>query len=238
MMPEGLSPTEVGREIEGHRKEARSEEAHSDEDKGSARVFTIVEAVMLAVVAVLAAWSGFASAKWGTESSLNLAKASAARTEANRADLTALSQKNFDSSTFDAWFTAYTLNNQTAMNIAVKRFSPEFLKAFNSWLATDPATNPDAPKGPTYMPDYVQPGLALSNHLDKEADNYYALGETAASNSDNYVRTTIFLASVLFLVGISSHFRVRGARIALVIVGASMMTLAIVLLALAPKPVL
>jgi hypothetical protein len=233
MMPEGLSPTEVGKEIEGHRKEA-----HSDEDEGSARVFTIIEAVMLAVVAVLAAWSGFASAKWGTESSLDLAKASAARTEANRADLTALSQKNFDSSTFDAWFTAFTLNNQTAMKIAVRRFSPQFLVAFNSWLATDPATNPNAPKGPTYMPDYVQPGLAQSNRLDKQADNYYALGETAAANSDNYVRTTIFLASVLFLVGISTHFRVRGARIALVVVGATMMTFAIVLLAVEPKPVL
>jgi hypothetical protein len=232
-MPEGLSPTEVGREIEGHRKETQS-----GEDEGSARVFTIIEAVMLAVVAVLAAWSGYASAKWGTESSLNLAKASAARTEANRADLTALSQKNFDSSTFDAWFTAYTLNNQSAMKIAVKRFSPQFLLAFNSWLATDPATNPNAPKGPTYMSDYVQPGLALSNRLDKEADSYYSMGETAAANSDNYVRTTIFLASVLFLVGISSHFRVRGARIALVIVGATMMTLAIALLAVAPKPVL
>ncbi len=237
-MPEGLSPTEVGREIQGHRKEALAEEAHSDEDQGSARVFTIIEAVMLAVVAVLAAWSGFASAKWGTESSLDLARASAARTEANRAQLTELSQKNFDSSTFDAWFTAYTLNNQTAMKIAVRRFSPQFLKAFNSWLATDPETNPNAPKGPTYMPDYVQPGLALANHLDKQADNYYALGDMAASNSDNYVRTTIFLASVLFLVGISSHFRVRGARVALVVVGASMMTLAIVQLAVAPKPVL
>jgi len=124
------------------------------------------------------------------------------------------------------------------MQLAERRFSPNFLKAFNSWLATDPATNPNAPKGPTYMPDYVQPGLAMANRLDKEADSYYALGDMAASNSDNYVRTTIFLASVLFLVGISSHFRVRGARIALVIVGASMMTLAIVLLATAPKPVL
>ena len=180
-MPEGLSPTEVGREIEGHRKEAQSEEAHAGEDQGSARVFTIVEAVMLAVVAVLAAWSGFASAKWGTESSLDLARASAARTEANRAQLTELSQKNFDSSTFDAWFTAYTLNNQAAMQIAERRFSPNFLKAFNSWLATDPATNPNAPKGPTYMPDYVQPGLAAANRLDKQADTYYALGETAAS---------------------------------------------------------
>ncbi len=233
-MPEGLSPTEVGKEIEEHRKEAHSDE----EEKGSARVFTIVEAVMLAIVAVLAAWSGFASAKWGTESSLNLAKAATARTEANRADLTALSQKNFDASTFNAWFTAYTLNNQVAMKIAIRRFTPEFLRAFDSWLATDPETNPNAPKGPTYMPDYVQPGLALSNRLDKQADEHYALGETAAGNSDNYVRTTIFLASVLFLVGISTHFRVRGARIALVVVGGAIMTVAIVLLAVAPKPVL
>ena len=233
-MPEGLSPTEVGKEIEEHRKEAHSDE----EEEGSARVFTIIEAVMLAIVAVLAAWSGFASAKWGTESSLNLAKAATARTEANRADLTALSQKNFDASTFNAWFTAYTLNNQTAMKIAVRRFTPEFLRAFDSWLATDPETNPNAPKGPTYMPDYVQPGLALSNRLDKQADEHYTLGETAAGNSDNYVRTTIFLASVLFLVGISTHFRVRGARIALVVVGGTIMAVAIVLLAVAPKPVL
>jgi hypothetical protein len=230
-LAEGLSATEVGKQLGEHKKAVDPEE-----ETGSARVFTIIEAVLLAVVAVLAAWSGYASAKWGTESSLDLARASATRTEANRADLNALSQKNFDASTFNAWFTAYTLNNQTAMNLAVRRFSPEFLAAFNSWLATNPATNPNAPKGPTYMPDYVQPGLAQSHRLDAQADAYYASGESAASNSDNYVRTTIFLASVLFLVGISSHFRVRGARIALVIVGGTMMSLAIVLLAIAPKP--
>jgi len=43
--------------------------------------------VLLSVVAVFAAYSGFAAAKWGTESSITLAKASAARTKANRADL-------------------------------------------------------------------------------------------------------------------------------------------------------
>jgi hypothetical protein len=230
-LAEGISATEVGKQLGEHRKHV-----DSDEETGGTRVFTIIEAVLLAVVAVLAAWSGYASAKWGTDSSLDLARASATRTEANRADLDALSQKNFDASTFNAWFTAYTLNNQTAMRLAVRRFSPAFLVAFDSWLATDPATNPNAPKGPTYMPDYVQPGLAQSHRLDAQADANYTLGEVAASNSDNYVRTTIFLASVLFLVGISSHFRVRGARIALVIVGGTMMSLAIVLLAIAPKP--
>ena len=39
---------------------------------------------MLAVVTIVAAWSGYSAAKWGTESSLHLAKASATRTQANR----------------------------------------------------------------------------------------------------------------------------------------------------------
>jgi hypothetical protein len=64
----------------------------------------IIEAVLLAVVAVLAAWSGFAAAKWGTESSLALAKASAARTEANRAAYQAADLKNFDTLTFNSTF--------------------------------------------------------------------------------------------------------------------------------------
>jgi hypothetical protein len=200
------------------------------------RTFSIIEAVLLALVALLTAWSGYASAKWGTESTLTLTRATAARTEANRADLNALNQKNFDASTFNAWFTAYTLNNQTAMNIAIKRFSPNFLVAFDAWLKTDPATNPNAPKGPTYMPEYVQPGLKESQRLDAEANSDYDSGSTAANNADNYVRTTILLATVLFLVGISTQFRVRGARIAVLIVGGAVLCGAVISLVVAPKP--
>jgi hypothetical protein len=70
------------------------------------------------------------------------------------------------------------------------------------------------------MPQYVQPEVAQANLLDARADNYHSVGETAASNSDGYIRSTVYLASVLFLVGISSHFRVRGARTAVITVGA------------------
>src|SRR5271167_1190655 len=87
LMPEGLSPGEVGKEISEHRahaEEDEEEEGPGAEAKGRDRVLTIIEAVLLAVVAVLAAYSGFASAKWSTQSSLDLAKASAARTESNR----------------------------------------------------------------------------------------------------------------------------------------------------------
>ena len=50
------------------------------------------------------------------------------------------------------------------------------------------------------------------------------------------MRTTVFLASVLFLVGISGHFRVWSARYGLVAVGAGILVLAVTLLLLAPKP--
>ena len=238
-MPEGLSPGEVGKEISEHRAHAEEEkkkEGSAAEATGRDRVITIIEAVLLAVVAVLAAWSGFASAKWSTQSSLELAKASAARTEANREAYLAADLKNFDALTFNAWFTAYVAGNKTAMRVAEQRFRPQFLVAFDAWLATHPFTNPNAPKGPTYMPQYVQPELAQSNLLDARADNYYSLGETAGSNADGYVRTTVYLASVLFLVGISGHFRVRTARTGLIVIGGLILTFSVVLLLLAPRP--
>ena len=237
-MPEGLSPGEVGKEISEHRAHAEKEEKEGPgaEAKGRDRVMTIIEAVLLAVVAVLAAWSGFASAKWGTQSSLDLAKASAARTESNREAYLAADLKNFDALTFNAWFTAYIFGNKNAMRVAEQRFRPQLMVAFNAWLATHPFTNPHAPKGPTYMPQYAQPELAQANLLDARADSYYALGETAGSNSDGYVRTTVYLASVLFLVGISGHFRVRAARTGLVTIGGVILTLSVVLLILAPRP--
>jgi len=241
-MPEGLSPGEVGKEISEHRARAAEEEAQQQgpgsvaEATGRDRVMTIIEALLLAVVAVLAAWSGYAAAKWGTESSLYLAKASAARTEANRAAYQAADLKNFDSLTFNAWFTAYVAGNKAAMRVAEGRFRPQFLVAFKAWLATDPFTNPHAPPGPTYMPQYAQPELAQANLLDARADTYYSLGETAGGNSDNYVRTTVFLATVLFLVGISGHFRLHSARTVLVGVGGAILVFSALLLILTPKP--
>jgi hypothetical protein len=239
-MPEGLSPSEVGKEIAEHHKEATEQQeaggGSAGEAKGRDRLITIIEAFLLAVVAVLAAWSGFAAAKWGTESSLQLARASAARTEANRADLESFQLKNFDSLTFNAWFTAYVAGNKSAMRVAEYRFRPNFLVAFDAWLKTDPFTNPHAPKGPTYMPEYIQPELVQANRFDAQANAYYAAGEAAGNNSDGYVRTTVYLASVLFLVGISGHFGVRVARIGLVSIGGVILAFACVLLILAPKP--
>jgi hypothetical protein len=230
-MPEGLSAVEAGKELKEH-----AERGDDEPDGSQDRIVSIIEALLLAIVAVLAAWSGYAAAKWGTESSLSLARASAARAEANRASLSALNANNLDVTAFDTWFSAYVAGNKTAVAIAEKRFTPNFRGAFDAWLATNPETNPNAPPGPTYMPQYKQPELIHAQQLDTEATADYAEGAKAGSNSDDYIRITVYLATVLFLAGIGSHFKYRSIRYGLASVGGGILVLSIVLLVTAPKP--
>jgi hypothetical protein len=233
-MPEGLSPTEAGKGLREHIE--RVEEKREEHDKRRNRTISIVEASLLAIVAVLAAWSGYAAAKWSTESSLYLARASAARSQANAANLQALNDLNFDLSTFNDWFSAYTARNSAAMTIAEGRFTPNFRVAFDAWQLLDPATNRLAPPGPTYMPEYQQPEKATAAQLTAQAESLYAAGAKAGSNSDGYILTTVYLATILFLAGIGSHFEYRVVRYGLAGVGSAILITAIIRLADAPKP--
>ena len=61
-----------------------------------------------------------------------------------------------------------------------------------------------------------------------------AVGKELAEHS--YVRTTVYLATVLFLVGISGHFKVRAARMGLVSLGGVILVFSSISLILAPKP--
>jgi hypothetical protein len=188
------------------------------------------------VVALLAAWSGYAAAKWATESRVELATASSHRIEASRADADAFELRSYDSSTFDAWFSAYIAGDRTAMRLAERRFRPEFKVAFDAWRATKPETNPDAPPGPTYMPQYKRPGAAKALVLDERAKAAFADGEKDGATGDKYVRLTVVLASILFLVGISTHFPYRSVRYGLIGLSIALLVLSLVQLADLPRP--
>src|SRR4051794_31662048 len=141
VMPEGLSATEVGKEIGEHA------ERHAEHVSTHDRVVSIVEAILLSIVTITAAWSGYSAAKWSTESSLSLAKASATRSQANRAFQQALTFRSQDAANFNAWFSAYLAGDKVGERVAEKRFRPEYDVAFRAWLALRPFTNPHAPKG-------------------------------------------------------------------------------------------
>jgi hypothetical protein len=236
-MPEGLSPAEVSKEIAEHR-ERSAHEAETEQEQPSRhdRRLSIAEALLLSLVAVLAAYSGYAAAKWGTESSLKLAKASAQRSKANRYDGEAIVTRTLDAVTFNTWFGAFAVGNKKAEELARKRLRPGYRPAFNAWLATDPVHNPNAPPGPAYMPNYVVPQDKAAHVADAAADEAFAQGQDAGDTSDKYIRDTVFLATVLFLVGISGHFRIMQARLGLIGIGAALLVFSVIQLLGLPGP--
>jgi hypothetical protein len=231
-VPEGLSAAEVGKEIGSHKTHAAADEGHGAHD----RWLSIVEALLLSLVAVLAAYSGYAAAKWSTESSVTLATASAERAKANRADTEAIVTRTLDSASFNAWFTAFTAGNAKAQQLAERRMRPGYRPAFKAWLATDPEHDPSAPAGPAYMRQYVIPQEAAAQAHDARAGAAFLRGAKAGSTADKYIRATVFLATVLFLVGISGHFRIRQARMALIAASGLLLVFAVIQLFGLPGP--
>ncbi|MGZ4608681.1 MAG: hypothetical protein ACXV2H_00325 [Actinomycetes bacterium] len=226
-----MSAAEVATELKRHAQHTAGQESGH-----VGRAIPIIEALLLSVVTVVTAWAGYSAAKWSTDSRLELAHASSLRLQANRALATAMETRNFDSSTFEAWFTAFTLDNPQKMQIAERRFRPAFLVAFQAWRATRPETNLDAPPGPTYMPQYKQPEQAKAVRLDRRAETVSRDGEHSGSVADNYVRITVLLAAVLFLIGIGTTFKLRQVRYGLASVGGLLMVAAVVLIAQQPRP--
>jgi len=239
-MGEGLNPIEAGKQLHEHGEkghgEAEEDERGAERADRHSRIVQICEAVLLALVTIAAAWAGYSAAKWATASRVDLAQSSTLRNLATRADLQAISLRNFDASTFNAWYIAFTLNSPQKEAIAVRRFRPQFRVAFNAWMATDPLRNPKAPPGPTYMPQYKLAAQAQASKYDSQADAKFNQGSADGTTADNYVRITVFLAAVLFLVGIGSSFRLYGVRYALIAFGAVLLIVSIVLIAQQPGP--
>ena len=229
-MPEGLSATEVGKEIAERREHAAHGHARRD------RWISIAEAVLLSVVALLAAWSGYSAAKWGTDSSLSLARASSTRAGANRDAIEATQIRTLDSVSFNAAFTAYADHNPKLFALAIKRLRPGYKPAVKAWLATHPLKNPGAPPDPSYLPEYRIAQQSAANALDAKADEHFSEGQSAAATADKYVRLTVFLAAVLFLVGISSHFPVRVARYGLLGMASLLLLVSVIQLLGLPGP--
>ena len=96
-------------------------------------------------------------------------------------------------------------------------------------MATDPLHNPHAGARPDLHADCEQPEQAQADTLDNEAAAKFQAGNEAATTGDNYVRITVFLAAVLFLVGIGSSFKLTGVRYALIAFG-SVLIISVVLI--------
>lgn len=231
-MAEGLGAGEVAQEISEHSKHSREHGGSSRHD----RRISIVEAALLAVVALTAAWSGFASAKWSTESRLSVAHAATATNAGNAKQIEGLQLRIGDALVFNAWLGAHALQDANAEAVALRRFRPNLRAAFDEWIATDPDTNPDAPPGPQAMKAYREPEVQQAAALKARGARLSEQGSEEGEHGDEYVRITVYLATVLFLVGISTQFPIRAARYTLIGLGGVILVFSVAQLAQLPAP--
>lgn len=229
-MPEGLSAAD---EIAEHAAEHKE---HAGHGHGHERWLSITEAVVLSVVALLAAWSGYSAAQWDSESSTSIAESSTARAQANRDAIEGLQIQTLDAVRFNAAFAAYATKDARLFRLAVNRFRPEYRAAFDAWVATRPLKNPKAAPDPSYLPQYRIAQQIQGHAFDAKADALFKAGQSASATSDKYVRLTVVLAAVLFLIGISSHFPVRVARYGLIGIAGVLLAFSVVSLIGLPAP--
>jgi hypothetical protein len=86
------------------------------------------------------------------------------------------------------------------------------------------------------MPAYVIPQEHAAQVLSAQSNEYFTAGQSAATTADKYVRLTVLLAAVLFLVGIGSRFPLRGARYGLTALAGVLLVISVVQLLGLPGP--
>jgi hypothetical protein len=197
------------------------EVAHKLSEREDARVrrrweeaIEILEVVLLALAAIATAWSGYQAAKGDGKQSVLYSDASVDRVQANTAATLGQQRLAADGAMFSAWLEARAANNPQLQAMLERRFSPEYRTAFAAWLDTEPFTNPDAPPGPGYLPEYHNPQFEQAEKLNEQAATLEEAGTEARHTAEEYVRATVLFALVLFLVAVGQRFRLRGVRIA------------------------
>ncbi len=198
---------------------------HLEPTDRRARWVEILEAVVLAAVAVLTAWSGYQAAKWEALSAADYALATRTSVRAQESLTLAGQDRLYDIVTFNSWLAAKSANNTKLAELFERRFRPEYLAAFAVWQKLDPFNNPSTPAGPIFMPEYVNAHSIQSSKLSDQATDYFNQGVETRENADNYIRITVFLATVLLLTALSQRFKAFGPR--MTVVGIAFILLAI-----------
>jgi hypothetical protein len=206
-MPEG----NINAEVAEHLREHGGHEVHQP-SRRRIEAIEILEAILLAIVALATALSGYQAALFDGESAKEYATSSRLRVEASNTSLTANQQLAYNAGNVTAWIQAMQAGDTELADILARRFLPYFQPAFDAWVETDPLNNPDAPAGPSEMPEFHDPLTEKAAELNEEAAHAFDLGVQTRLTGEDYVRVTVILAAALFLIAIGQRFKVKGVR--------------------------
>lgn len=204
-------------------------------ERGWGRTIELLSVLLVALTAVLTAWSAFEASKWGGVMSIRFAEAGAARTESVRAGDMAQQQTAIDVGLFTDYAGAVARDDDQLATFLRERFPDRLAVAADAWEATRPLVDPEAPATPFEMPDYVVEARDTAAGLERDADDLAQQAREANQRGDNYTLTTIFLATVLLLAALST--KVESTRLQQALLGLSAVIFVVIIAVVATFPV-
>lgn len=199
--------TDVAQEL-SDRSEARGHKQRWEQ------VAEVVEVLFLAVVATATAWSGYQAAKWDGRESALYEEATRDRFRAEAASTLGGLELVSDSALFTSWLQARAEHQDALAQEFVQRFTPDFRADFQAWLRTEGAGAAGADKDVDFLPDFERnPNVREAASLNERSAASFVEAKEADAVADKYVRNTVLLATVLFLVALAQRFEKRGLRI-------------------------
>ncbi len=234
-MAEANANAEIAKHLTEHGGSEHGEGAAAGPSRRRVETIEILEAILLAMVAIVTAWSGYQAAKWDGVSAKDYATSSRLRAEGNDRQLSSNQLLIYNSGTLTAWLQAEAVGQTKLAALLANRFTANYRVAFDAWLKTDPVNNPKAPAGPRFMPQYKDPLAAQATELNTQATDAFSAGVESRDRAEHYVRVTILLAAVLFLIALGQRFTIRGVRRALLGVAGAFLVYTVILLLTYPR---
>jgi hypothetical protein len=190
-------------------------------ERAGNRLFEVLAVALLGVATIGSAWCGYQATRWNGEESELARQSSTVQVEAARQFGLATQVVSYDTNTISQY-----ANAAAAGNTDLKQFyretliRPDFLPLLDEWEEQVAAGS--NPENLLNDQSYLDTQLAPYRETEAQAEALSLEAQEAGNEADDYVLTTLILASALFFAGLTTSFRVRFARL-LLLGGASLL---------------
>ncbi len=199
------------------------------------RILEVLTVLLLGAATVGSAWCAYQVSQWNGIETDFAREAAAAKLSGSREFALATQKVAYDA-TVATQYAQAVLNDDERLQSFLRQtiVRPGFLPIIEEWERIVEETG-QVPPNLVDDQEYLDELFSEANRYDAEAEALTIEADAASATADDYIQTTLFMASALFFAGVTASFSSRFTR--LILLAASLATLAYAAARIAGYPV-
>jgi hypothetical protein len=162
-----------------------------------------VSTIVLSLATVLSSWCAFQASQWNGEQYFRIDDENIADNKRLQLEIAGVQRRAGESNYFLYYLDALGNGDKKKTDFLESGFPSHLKIALDKWKTMDPLHNPDAPRSPFLLPEYLVPETEDAKKFATEAAGFKQLANQADRNSDNYLFLSIIISMALFFTGLS-----------------------------------